>query len=197
MSLDFVKTYAQLIRLSPEAPPDKFYSTDDYRKLQTLGPSLPALPYPLPVDQGTVTDESTTTLKLKSIRPPYKFSVELAMVSASLSIYKVKCQLIEEVEVLRVAAVKPSNLKFMARSKILTDTTTVGMLGDHVSITVMVSNPASQDVTSVASEAAGLEPELPRVVSNQTWDQIEALLVPDLGREKAKSAVAKWKATTL
>lgn len=200
MSLDFARTYFQLINLSPDAPASSFYSTDEYSKLLTLGPSLPNYSYPLPTSKTAETSESTINVKLKSIKPPFKFSTELKNVSTSLSIYKLKCQLIEEEQVLSLAGAGPTNLKFMVKSKILTDTTTVGLLGDDISITVMVSQPVVEKASTpvVATEQVSKPvAETSRSISSQTWSGIESLLTSDLGAEGAKATISKWKSVSL
>lgn len=196
MSLDFARTYSQLISLSPDAPANAFYSTDEYYKLLTLGPSLPNYSYPLPTSKNEEATESTTCVKLKSIKPPFKFTTDLKNVSTSLSIYKLKCQLIEAELVLSLAGAGPTNLKFMVKSKILTDTTTVGLLGDDISITVMVSQPVVEkaSVPDVAEQVMTPVAEVPKSISNQTWSDIESLLESELGAEAAKSTISKWKA---
>lgn len=196
MSLDFARTYSQLISLSPDAPANSFYSTDEYSKLLTLGPSLPNYSFPLPTSRDSEASESTTHVQFKSIKPPFKFATELKNVSTSLSIYKLKCQLIEEEQVLSQAGASPTNLKFMVKSKILTDTTTVGLLGDVISITVMVSQPivkkASLPVLAT-EEVAQPAADTPKDISNQTWTDIESLLTSDLGEEAARATISKWK----
>ncbi|RKP31831.1 hypothetical protein METBISCDRAFT_26308 [Metschnikowia bicuspidata] len=195
MSIDFVKTYSQLISLSPDAPVEKFYSTADYHRLLTLGPSLPTLSYPLPSMEGKNAQESTTTIKLRSIKPPFKFSTELKGISTSLSIYKLKSQLVEDIDVLRNAGASPSNLKFIVKSKIVTDTTTVGLLCEDVFITVMVSQP----LLDVKTDGVAPEPEIqaPKVITAETWREIEGLLVADLGQDGARAAISAWKQTPL
>lgn len=197
MSLDFVTTYSQLINLSPDAPASKFYSTEDYAKLVTLGPSLPALNYPLPSGAQKAAQGSTISIQFKSIKPPFKFTTTLGQIRTSLSIYNIKSQLIQEVDALREAGAQPSNLKFMVKSKVLTDTTTASMIGDGSIITVMVSQPAQSQKVEAASElnAACTEPELEatEVVSDRTWREIETLLCADLRPETAQAVISKWK----
>lgn len=196
MSLDFVNTYSQLINLSADADSSTFYSTEDYRKLQTLGPSLPTLSYPFPSAEANLVGESTIDVKLKSIRPPFKFTTELKAIPGSLSIYKLKNQLIDEVVSLKEAGICASNLKFMIKSKILTDTTTIGLLGDEVSITVMITQPSPNDTSKLLSDP---EPELeaPKSISKGAWDKIESVISADLGPEAAKIAVSKFKQVSI
>lgn len=200
MSVDFVTTYSQLISLSPDAEASTFYSTEDYLKLLTLGPSLPALNYPLPSGTHQEAQETTISIQFKSIKPPFRFTSTLTGVSPALSIYKIKCELVEEIDALKQAGAQPSNLKFMVKSKVLTDTTTANVLGDGAVVTVMVSQPVPSDkIEATAESTESKEPEIeaPKVVTERTWNEIETLLCSDLGPESAQAAVAKWKQVAL
>lgn len=200
MSLDFVRTYAQLISLSPDAPAESFYSTEEYHKLQTLGPTLPVISHPLPTHKVATESEATISVKLKSIKPPFKFSRELLGVSTTLSIYKLKCQLIDEESLLKQAGAGPEHLKFMVKSKILTDTTTMGLFGDELSITVVVTQPKSlpkETEQILPSDEMDPEADVPKIISPKTWDEIESLVASDLGSEAARATIAKWKSVTL
>lgn len=187
----FFNTYAQLVLLAPAAPADSFYSTEDYSKLQSLGPSLPKLPYPVPAAEAKGASDASVSVALKSIRPPYKFST-LLTVSLSDSVYKVKSELVESVEALKAAGASPANLKFMIKSKVLTDTTAISSLteGEDLAITVMVAAP-----TASATSPADPEPEIASAptVAPATWAKIGDLLAADIGEEAANAALAKFR----
>lgn len=180
----FFSTYAQLISLSSDAPADSFYGTEDYSKLESLGPTLPKIAYALPKSEQAEADSSEVVLNVKSIRPPFKFSTQLS-VSVSQTVYKVKSELAVSVPALKEAGVTAANLKLMVKAKVLSDTTVFSSLassGDELAITVMVSPPAP--VTEKAPEP---------VVSGATWLKIYELVEADIGPERAKSTVEKFK----
>ena len=97
----FIDTYLELMKLSKNEPLDKFNSTQDYNKLESLGPSLPKFTYKFPTREGKSEQVSTVTLKFKSIKPPYKFLTELSEIPSNYTIYKVKVKLIQTVDTLK------------------------------------------------------------------------------------------------
>lgn len=201
MSASFVSTYSQLIDLSPEAPADKFYSPEEYYKLESLGPSLPKLKYPIPSLDTDSSAKKSIEVVLKSIRPPYKFSTTLADVSLSQTVYGVKTHVVESVETLRSAGVTALDLKFMIKSKVLTDTTALSslvLLEPQLAITVMVSAPAapkpSADVTMKDAEDDPVV-SAPPAISSATWVKIEQALAADLGAPEAAKVLARFKST--
>lgn len=189
----FAKTYLQLISLSDNVLPDQFYSTSDYSKLESLGPSLPTMKLPFPEVRSKGEDElETVRLQFKSIRPPFKFSSELSGVSTSETIYKVKTTLIDQVEILKSNNVLVGDLKLMMKSKVAQDSATIkSLLGDKIddiSFNVMVSPP---QVKPQVDE----DPEIvePTTILGKTWEAIYQVLKNDLGDSKANEVLAKFK----
>ncbi|QBM91119.1 Cell-cycle control medial ring component [Metschnikowia aff. pulcherrima] len=201
MSVEFCRTYSQLINLSPDAAADSFYSTEDYNKLGSLGPTLPRLEYAFPKGTNSSSADASVSIQLKSIRPPYKFSTSLDNVQVSQSVYKVKELLISAVDTLSLAGVTPSNLKFMIKSKVLTDTTSISSLvqeGTAISITVMVSAPAApakpSKTTDLTSDiSADPSESVPLSLSAETWAKIQDVLVADVGAENGAIYLEKFK----
>ncbi|SGZ56779.1 CIC11C00000002685 [Sungouiella intermedia] len=190
----FFSTYAQLINLAPDAPSDAFYGTDDYNKIDTLGPSLPKLPYVFPQASDAISEnEDVVTVIVKSIKPPFKFSTLLNGIPLGYSIYKVKTKLVEDVDVLKNAGSTPGDLKVMIKAKVVSDATVLSSLisGDaEISFTVMVSAPKPKAVdpaeeVPVANENA--------TVSVASWQKIYDILVADLGDVEAKAALEKFR----
>jgi len=190
----FFSTYAQLINLAPDAPSDAFYGTDDYNKIDTLGPSLPKLPYVFPQASDAISEnEDVVTVNVKSIKPPLKFSTLLNGIPLGYSIYKVKTKLVEDVDVLKNAGSTPGDLKVMIKAKVVSDATVLSSLisGDaEISFTVMVSAPKPKAVdpaeeVPVANENA--------TISVASWQKIYDILVADLGDVEAKAALEKFR----
>ncbi|KAF8002871.1 hypothetical protein HF325_002116 [Metschnikowia pulcherrima] len=187
MSVEFCRTYSQLINLSPDAAADSFYSTEDYNKLGSLGPTLPRLEYAFPKGTNSSSADASVSIQLKSI--------------LSLSVYKVKELLISAVDTLSLAGVTPSNLKFMIKSKVLTDTTTISSLvqeGTAISITVMVSAPAApakpSKTTDLTSDiSADPSESVPLSLSAETWAKIQDVLMADVGAENGAIYLEKFK----
>lgn len=190
----FFRTYSQLIALSENAPADSFYGTEDYARLETLGPSLPKLRFPLPPSQETSSLENEVILvNVKSIKPPFKFSVLLSGVLLSQSVFKVKSQLVQEVPVLKDAGASPANIKLMVKAKVLTDSTPLSAVAagsEEISIIAMVSPP--EKPAEVSSSASESKPS----ISENTWNLIHELLCKDLGEELAQSTIKRFKAST-
>lgn len=188
MSLSFFNTYAQRISLASDAPQDAFYSTDEYSRLDTLGPSFPRLPYALPRATPASVEHDSVDIVLKSIKPPFKFTTTLQAVPESTSVYRIKTQLVASVAVLADAGAQPADLKFMVKSKVLSDATQLAAVprDGPLAITVMVTPP-------VAPAKRAVLPEAP-LVAPATWEKIYTLLAGDLGAEAAKDALAKFKA---
>lgn len=188
----FFSTYAQLLKLAPDAPADSFYGTDDYYKIETLGPTLPKFPYPFPAQsEGKSESEDVVTINVKSIKPPFKFSTLLHGILLSQSIYKVKTKLVEEVDVLKNAGVSPGDLKVMIKAKVVSDATVLSSLisGDSdISFTVMVSAPKPKSV-----EPAVEAPKEAATVSVASWLKIQDILAGDLGADAARAALEKFK----
>lgn len=192
----FFSTYAQLIALAPDAPADTFYGTDEYNKIDTLGPSLPRLPHLFPQQKGDNSDnEDVVTIKVKSIKPPFTFSTVLHGIPLSYSIYKIKTKLVEEMDVLKNAGASPGDLKLMIKAKVVSDATVLSSLnsvGAEINFTVMVSAPKPKKVDAV--DAVDLA-EVPKeaTISVASWVKIGDILEGDLGAEAAKVALEKFK----
>lgn len=187
----FFSTYAQFIALAPDAPADTFYGTEDYSKLESLGPTLPKLPYPLPqLSAESTASEKSVTINVKSIKPPFKFATQLTGVPVGQSVYKVKTQLVEEVDVLRNAGATAGDLKIMIKAKVVSDSTVLSSLvsdDSDLTFTVMVSAPAKP------KDEPPVEAPVARTVSNSTWQKIHELLAADLGAEDARAALERFK----
>ncbi|OBA21837.1 hypothetical protein METBIDRAFT_10763 [Metschnikowia bicuspidata var. bicuspidata NRRL YB-4993] len=192
MSVEFCKTYSQLIGLSPDAPASAFHSTENYNQLGSLGPSLPKVEHAFPKTRTPALQDAAVDIHLRSIRPPYKFSTTLQSVHSSQSVYKVKSLLVSAVDALQQAGVTPSNLKFMIKSKVLTDSTSISSLvpdGTELSITVMVSAPSAD---KSPEPAAGSDAD-PPAISAGTWGKIHDLLVAEVGAENGQRILGKFR----
>ncbi|KAK6458799.1 uncharacterized protein RJT20DRAFT_123890 [Scheffersomyces xylosifermentans] len=194
----FVKTYLQLINLSNNAPVDKFNSTADYHKLESLGPSLPRFKLDLPKGGSTEDTERTVTLKFKSIKPPFKFTTDLVNIPISSTVYKIKSDLIEAVPTLKDAGVTPANLKLLLKSKVVQDTSTISSLPNlesEVSFNCMVLAPAPGAETHKETNNSTVEsdpiPIIPIEIKQSTWNKIHEILKEDLGEKQAKEAFTK------
>lgn len=190
----FATVYLKLVGLSNEASGDQFNSTSDYGKLKSLGPSLPMPKTQLP--HGTNTKEEVLIeLSIKSIKPPFKFNKVLGGLALSSSVYNIKSQLIEAEDSLRNANVEPLNLKFMFKSKVLQDSTSleaIPSIASGVSFNCMVSAPTPKPVVTEVSEEADPEVSEPIVIAESTWTKIHQVLKNDLGsEEKANQVLAK------
>lgn len=188
----FFSTYAQLISLSEDASADSFYSTEDYSRLESLGPSLPKIPYPLPQSQAaTNAADEVIVVNVKSIKPPFKFSVLMSGIPLSQSVFKVKSQLVQEVPILKDAGASPANLKLMIKAKVLSDSTLLSAVAagqEEISILAMVSAPEKPVESATTTES---KPE----ISDNTWTLIQELLEKDLGEELAQSTLKRFKAS--
>lgn len=188
----FFSTYAQLIQLESPAPADAFFTTEDYHKIDSLGPTLPKLPYDLPAaNTDTSSNDDVVTVNVKSIKPPFKFATLLNGVPLSSSIYKIKTRLVDEVDALKSAGAAAGDLKVMVKAKVVADSTLLLALvvGDaDISFTVLVSAPKAKSV-----EPAVEAPAEKASVSAATWLKILDLLAADLGDDAAQAALAKFK----
>lgn len=146
---------------------DKFNSTQDYNNLSSLGPSLPKCNYKFPEPQNvTKAAESTVTLKFKSIKPPFKFLTELSNIPVNFTIYKVKAQLIESLEILHNAGVTAKDLKLMIKSKVAQDAAALSSLvntEEPISFNCMVSAPSGGKPAATTSKTDEDDPELEAV----------------------------------
>lgn len=203
---EFASKFLQLISLSADAKSDQFYSTADYHKLSSLGPSLPKIKVTLPRGKSTQsnTTEDVAEISLKSIKPPFKFSTQLSKVPVSHTIYKVKSDLIESLPLLKDANVKPTHLKLLVKGKVIQDTSSLVSLVNEdkaISFMCMVNQTTSEpdntadptddkidEVIPIHSESKSL------VVSEDAWAKIYKVLVEDLGSEDfASKALTKLK----
>ena len=195
----FPRAYLELIALSDDAPADRFFSTADYGKVETLGPSLPPIKLPLPAASARAASRRLT-VACKLIKPPYKFSTTLADVPDTRAVFELKADLVAAVEALRDAA--PADLKLLLKGKVLQDTATLASVaaGPELLLMCVVSRPAAAaadpDVADPADAAvADLGAALaPPAVRDATWAQIESLLAADVGDAPASAAVKKFKA---
>ncbi|KAK6878483.1 hypothetical protein K6H10_003197 [Candida tropicalis] len=185
----FIDTYLELMKLSKNEPLDKFNSTQDYNKLESLGPSLPKFTYKFPTPEGKSEQVSTVTLKFKSIKPPYKFSTELSEIPSNYTIYKVKVKLIQTVDTLK--GLTPADLKLLVKSKVVQDSAVVSTL-DDTSFNCMVSAPKV-----VKQEEKEIDPETSTIVSPTiSWDKIYDIILQDVKDDtKAKQILDKFKST--
>lgn len=185
----FIDTYLELMKLSKNEPLDKFNSTQDYNKLESLGPSLPKFTYKFPTPEGKSEQVSTVTLKFKSIKPPYKFLTELSEIPSNYTIYKVKVKLIQTVDTLK--GLTPADLKLLVKSKVVQDSAVVSKL-DDTSFNCMVSAPKV-----VKQEEKEIDPETSTIVSPTiSWDKIYDIILQDVKDDtKAKQILDKFKST--
>lgn len=185
----FIDTYLELMKLSKNEPLDKFNSTQDYNKLESLGPSLPKFTYKFPTPEGKSEQVSTVTLKFKSIKPPYKFLTELSEIPSNYTIYKVKVKLIQTVDTLK--GLTPADLKLLVKSKVVQDSAVVSTL-DDTSFNCMVSAPKV-----VKQEEKEIDPETSTIVSPTiSWDKIYDIILQDVKDDtKAKQILDKFKST--
>lgn len=185
----FIDTYLELMKLSKNEPLDKFNSTQDYNKLESLGPSLPKFTYKFPTPEGKSEQVSTVTLKFKSIKPPYKFLTELSEIPSNYTIYKVKVKLIQTVDILK--GLTPADLKLLVKSKVVQDSAVVSTL-DDTSFNCMVSAPKV-----VKQEEKEIDPETSTIVSPTiSWDKIYDIILQDVKDDtKAKQILDKFKST--
>lgn len=200
VTTSFNSAYLELIGMSNDAPADSFYSTSDYPKLQSLGPSLPKVAVPLPRTAVETQAAKTLTLSFKSIKPPYKFNTQLSNVPESISIYKLKNDLIESLPVLKEANIASSDIKFLVKGKVIADTSTLANLGDDISFMCMVSAPKPAEskpapvdedpLDDIADTVPVTTPSLALLLAS-TWQKIESVLIEDLGKESATIALSK------
>ncbi|KAK6205469.1 uncharacterized protein RJT21DRAFT_117953 [Scheffersomyces amazonensis] len=203
----FAQTYLKLISLSESAVPEKFNSTNDYHKLQSLGPSLPKFKFSLP-RSTTGSNDIKITVKVKSIKPPYKFNTELKDIPISSTILKIKTELIDTLPLLKDAHVTVSNLKLLQKSKVVHDSDEISNIYDsaqEITFNCMVSAPAPTPAPPVA--VAPVVPEAHDIddvdmtdaapnsweVSDNTWKQIQELLNQDIGEAHSSAVLAKFK----
>lgn len=192
----FVTTYSQLVQLSPTMPADAFYTTENYKKLASLGPTLPKINRPLPRKGASSTSESVTDISFKSIKPPFKFSAALHRVPLSQTVYKLKTDLISAVPELAAAGVTSANLKLMVKAKVVQDSSVLGsLLGADagLSFMVMVSPSAAkpEEKDPVDDAVLSIDAPVAAVISASTWTKIQAVLEEDLGQEGARNALTR------
>lgn len=203
---EFASKFLQLLGLSADAKSDQFYSTADYHKLSSLGPTLPKIQVPLPKGESSQdnTTENVAEVSLKSIKPPFKFSTQLTNVPVSHTVYKVKSDLIESLPLLKDAHIKPTHLKLLVKGKVIPDTSSLTSLVNEdktISFMCMVSQPTTEaDITADPTDdkidevtPASVKSDT-LVVSEDTWSKIYRVLVEDLGSEAlANQALTKLK----
>lgn len=196
----FVETYAQLIGLSSAAPSEVFNSVGDYHRVDSLGPSLPALKIDFPTpDQQNASSASSIKLSFKSIKPPFKFSHSF-QASSNQSIYKTKTDLISAVDVLKNGHIQPSDIKLLVKGKVYPDTVSLSQFPDpEVSFMCMVSAPSptntatGADPDDVPVEKVQFNPK--KTISTDTWTRIHELVASDLDQNQATALVSQWKST--
>lgn len=180
---NFIETYMQLVQLSEKTLADQFYSTFDYGKVESLGPTLPTISYALPTK--TRHDDSAVKVTFKSIKPPHKFTQELT-VARNATVYSVKSDLIDKLGL----DLTPENLKFLLKSKVLLDSTSLDVdSGSSINVMISGSKPA---VSTPAPEAAEPPVDVPVSVSASAWEKIYLVLKEDVGDE-ADKILAKLK----
>ncbi|CUM51312.1 unnamed protein product [Debaryomyces tyrocola] len=203
---EFATKFLQLLGLSADAKSDQFYSTADYHKLSSLGPTLPKIQVPLPKGESSQdnTTENAAEVSLKSIKPPFKFSTQLTNVPVSHTVYKVKSDLIESLPLLKDAHIKPTHLKLLVKGKVIPDTSSLTSLVNEdktISFMCMVSQPTTEAGITADPTDDKIDEVTPAsvksdtlVVSEGTWSKIHRVLVEDLGSEElANQALTKLK----
>lgn len=194
----FVSTYLELINLSQEVDPSKFYSSADYYKIDSLGPTLPQMNVNLPKAKQLIDTESMITLKFVSIKPPYKFISQLTEVPLSSTVYSVKKSLIADQ--LKNEEITPSNIKLLLKGKVIQDTSLLSSLpvtDDEMAFKVMISAPVPSASTTKSTTPESEDPDVsePITILDITWNKIYEILKSDLGSDlKASDALSKLKA---
>lgn len=200
----FVTSYLQLVSLTNPAEASTFNSPRDYDSLESLGPSLPTfskLKLPSNSKQAELVG-----LSFKSIKPPYKFQTELTSVPNSDSIFAVKSKLIDSLK-LNEQHIKPSDLKFLIKGKVIQDNTLLSAL-DNYSFMCMVTPPAPQTTNTNPTDTTSGEtvkdsdPDIAiddvanLQVEQETWEKIHSILKQDLKNDvKALTVLDKFKAS--
>ncbi|CUM68296.1 uncharacterized protein PRCAT00006018001 [Priceomyces carsonii] len=194
----FVSTYLELINLSQEVDPSKFYSSADYYKIDSLGPTLPQMNVNLPKAKQLIDTKSMITLKFVSIKPPYKFISQLTEVPLSSTVYSVKKSLIADQ--LKNEEITPSNIKLLLKGKVIQDTSLLSSLpvtDDEMAFKVMISAPVPSASTPKSTTPESEDPDVsePITILDITWNKIYEILKSDLGSDlKASDALSKLKA---
>ncbi|CAK7896945.1 ubiquitin-like protein Mdy2p [[Candida] anglica] len=198
----FASAFLELISLSEDAGANEFYSTTEYGKLASLGPTLPKLKAVLPKKGAETSVAETRSFKLsfKSIKPPFKFSTQLVNVPETHTVYKVKSDLVEALPLLKDAGVTASDIKMLVKGKVIPDTSALSIVAvaasDEISFMCMVSPPKPQEVNTVEATPSTLDdPETvspaafsPGTIPQGTWTKLKAVLVEDLGSANAEIA---------
>lgn len=205
----FVSNYLQLVSLSNDADSSAFNRTGDYTTLESLGPSLPTLKAKLPSNTKQV---QQVKLTFKSIKPPYKFQTELTQVANTESIFSAKSLLIDSLDDLKNSSIKPSDLKFLLKGKVIQDNVILSSL-DNYNFMCMVAPPASSQSPSSSPAPASTETKSigntqnddPDInidevadlkVEPETFDKIYTILKQDLKNDvKALTILEKFKAS--
>lgn len=202
---EFALKFLQLVGLSSDAKPEQFYSTSDYHKLSSLGPTLPKIQISLPKGKPSISklSEKMIDVGFKSIKPPFKFSTQLSNVPVSHSVYRVKSDLIESLPLLKEANVKAANLKLLVKGKVIQDTSILSALvgdGQDLSFMCMVGQPTAEQEAAADPTDDHIDEVVSSVhtkeltVSEDTWQKIYNVLVDDLdSKDMANRALAKIK----
>lgn len=203
---EFASKFLQLVGLSSNAKPDQIYSTSDYHKLSSLGPTLPKIQIPLPKGNSSQdnTSVNTSQVSFKSIKPPFKFSTQLTNVPVSHTVYKVKSDLIESLSLLKDANIKPTHLRLLVKGKVIQDTSSLASLvndDQDISFMCMVNQPTVESDIIADPTDDKIDEVIPAdvkstslVISENTWSNIHKVLVDDIGDEGlAKQALTKLK----
>lgn len=194
----FVSTYLQLINLSNNTKLEDFNSTSDYYKIESLGPTLPKINVALPKASSTDKQERTISVKIKSIKPPYKFSTEINNISCSTTIFSLKSELIKNVPVLQEAGITPGSIKLLVKGKVSSDTLSLDSVSSDNEISFMAMVAASASTPASTSESVvtqdHVETKSIASITENTWSKIHSLIKEDLNnQEVADEYILKFK----
>lgn len=175
----FVSTYTKLMHLSANATSDQFYSTADYAKLSTLGPSLPLINLRMPDSIARQeTSIANITVTIKSIKPPFKFMTPILEINpATCTVFKLKSQLIMSLRVIFKENLSEQDIKLMLKSKVLQDSTILLSLDADLTTTVIgciVTAP-----TPVATNKAERSHN-PGIIGERAWQRILSILKEEI-----------------
>lgn len=185
----FISSYLQLVSLSENQDPSYFNDINGYGRLSSLGPSLPSVKGVLP-SSSTTADITTVKLSFKSIKPPFKFQVDLEDIPDTESIFNVKIKLIDTLK-LNEQNVKPKDIKLLIKGKVIQDSEIVANLSNH-SLMCMISqttSAATDDPEPSIPETTGANMDIDLSITEETWAKIHELLKHDLKNEERASEI--------
>lgn len=206
----FITTYLQLISLSTNSKASQFYSTSDYNKISTLGPTLPKIDISIPILGGSnVQEAEKINVSFKSIKPPYKFSVTLSDIPVTNTIYTVKSQLMEAVPDMTRDRLSASDIKVLVKGKVIQDTTLLADIanGNDVAFMCMVSRSSTGQASDTPMLSESRDPSFSTTedpiqldsafsLSQNAWNKIHTILEGELeNSELSRTILEKFKSS--